>query len=94
MKKKAKQPVILETPILNAGMSFGALSREAKMALAKASALVAGKPIALKFVGGRIFWMNRRDAIFFSKNDRLYIRISGKVCLIFLIMLRYIIILF
>jgi glutamate synthase domain-containing protein 2 len=40
--KKAKQPVILETPILNAGMSFGALSREAKMALAKASALVGG----------------------------------------------------
>jgi len=35
--KTAKQPVILKTPILNAAMSYGALSREAKMALALAS---------------------------------------------------------
>lgn len=40
--KKAKQPVIAHTPILNAGMSFGALSREAKLALAKGSAIVGG----------------------------------------------------
>lgn len=35
--KIAQQPVILKTPILNAAMSYGALSREAKMALALAS---------------------------------------------------------
>ena len=38
--KTARRPIIAQTPILNAGMSFGALSREAKMALAKASAMV------------------------------------------------------
>lgn len=37
--KTAKQPVLLKTPILNAAMSYGALSKEAKMALALASAL-------------------------------------------------------
>jgi glutamate synthase domain-containing protein 2 len=35
--KTAKKPVILKTPILNAAMSYGALSKEAKMALALAS---------------------------------------------------------
>lgn len=40
--KKAQKPIIADTPILNAGMSFGALSREAKMALAKGSAMVSG----------------------------------------------------
>lgn len=35
--KTAQQPVILKTPILNAAMSYGALSKEAKMALALAS---------------------------------------------------------
>lgn len=35
--KAAQQPVILKTPILNAAMSYGALSKEAKMALALAS---------------------------------------------------------
>ncbi len=38
--KTTRQPIITRTPILNAGMSFGALSREAKMSLAKASAMV------------------------------------------------------
>ena len=37
--KTAEKPITTETPILNAGMSFGALSLEAKMALAKASSL-------------------------------------------------------
>jgi len=40
--KQAKKPITLETPVLNAAMSFGALSREAKMALAKASTLAGG----------------------------------------------------
>ena len=40
--KKASQPIIASIPILNAAMSFGALSKEAKMALAKASSLVGG----------------------------------------------------
>ena len=40
--KQAEQPIIAKIPVLNAGMSFGALSREAKMALAKASAIVGG----------------------------------------------------
>lgn len=35
--KAAQQPIILKTPILNAAMSYGALSKEAKMALALAS---------------------------------------------------------
>lgn len=38
--KTAKQPVHLQTPILNAAMSYGALSKEAKMALALASTSV------------------------------------------------------
>jgi glutamate synthase domain-containing protein 2 len=37
--KTAGQPVLLQTPILNAAMSYGALSKEAKMALALASSL-------------------------------------------------------
>jgi len=40
--KASSHPITVKTPILNAGMSFGALSREAKMALAKASSLVGG----------------------------------------------------
>jgi len=40
--KVSPHPITVKTPILNAGMSFGALSREAKMALAKASHLVGG----------------------------------------------------
>ncbi len=35
--KTAQQPIVLNTPILNAAMSYGALSKEAKMALALAS---------------------------------------------------------
>ncbi len=37
--ERSKHPLQLETPILIAAMSFGALSKEAKIALAKASAL-------------------------------------------------------
>ena len=37
--KEAGQPIRLKTPILNAAMSYGALSKEAKMALALASSL-------------------------------------------------------
>jgi len=37
--KTAKKPIILKTPILNAAMSYGALSKEAKIALARASTL-------------------------------------------------------
>jgi len=40
--KASSHPITVKTPILNAGMSFGALSREAKIALAKASSLVGG----------------------------------------------------
>ncbi len=40
--KASSHPIAVKGPILNAGMSFGALSREAKMALAKASSLVGG----------------------------------------------------
>ena len=36
--KIAQHPIVLKTPILNAAMSYGALSKEAKMALALASA--------------------------------------------------------
>lgn len=36
---KAKQPLVLQTPVYVSHMSFGALSRETKMALAKGSAL-------------------------------------------------------
>jgi glutamate synthase domain-containing protein 2 len=35
--KSSKKPVEIETPVIVAAMSFGALSREAKIALAKAS---------------------------------------------------------
>ena len=37
--KNAKKPMILESPVYISHMSFGALSREAKIALAKGSAL-------------------------------------------------------
>lgn len=37
--KNSKKPIKLETPIVIGGMSFGALSKEAKIALAKASNL-------------------------------------------------------
>ncbi len=37
--KKAKRPVVLEMPILIGAMSFGALSMEAKMAIAKGASL-------------------------------------------------------
>ena len=37
--KNAKKPLILENPVYVSHMSFGALSREAKIALAKGSAL-------------------------------------------------------
>ena len=37
--KKSQHPIQLQTPILNAAMSYGALSKEAKMALASASSL-------------------------------------------------------
>jgi glutamate synthase domain-containing protein 2 len=37
--KKSKKPIELETPIVFGAMSFGALSKEAKIALAKASSL-------------------------------------------------------
>lgn len=40
--KQAQKPIIARTPILNAGMSFGALSKEAKMALAKGAAMAGG----------------------------------------------------
>jgi glutamate synthase domain-containing protein 2 len=36
----AKNPLVVETPILIGGMSFGAISKEAKIALAKGSAMV------------------------------------------------------
>src|SRR5665647_2344959 len=35
--KSSKKPINLETPIMISGMSFGALNREQKIALAKAS---------------------------------------------------------
>lgn len=38
-KRFATKPLVIETPIMIAGMSYGALSKEAKMALAKATAL-------------------------------------------------------
>jgi glutamate synthase domain-containing protein 2/rubredoxin len=37
--KFAKQPMVLETPLMVSHMSYGALSKEAKMALAKGSAM-------------------------------------------------------
>ena len=36
----AENPLVIETPVMIAGMSFGALSKNAKIALAKASSLV------------------------------------------------------
>ena len=36
----AKKPLVVETPILISGMSYGALSKEAKIAMAKATAIV------------------------------------------------------
>lgn len=36
----AKKPLIIETPVMIAGMSYGALSKEAKIALSKATQLV------------------------------------------------------
>ncbi|MFZ5974112.1 MAG: FMN-binding glutamate synthase family protein [Bacillota bacterium] len=39
-KRFAKKPLIIETPVMIAGMSYGALSKEAKIALAKASSIV------------------------------------------------------
>ena len=36
---RAKQPLVLENPVYISHMSFGALSREAKIALAKGSAM-------------------------------------------------------
>ncbi|MDF7801192.1 glutamate synthase-related protein [Pontiellaceae bacterium B1224] len=38
--KKAKKPMVLETPLMVSHMSYGALSKEAKMALAKGSGMV------------------------------------------------------
>ncbi len=38
--RHARKPLVLETPVLIGGMSYGALSKEAKIALAKGSALV------------------------------------------------------
>lgn len=39
-KRYAKKPITIETPVMIAGMSYGALSKEAKIALAKATRLV------------------------------------------------------
>jgi glutamate synthase domain-containing protein 2 len=36
----AKKPLVIETPVMIAGMSFGALSKEAKIALSKATSIV------------------------------------------------------
>lgn len=36
----AKKPLVIETPIMIAGMSYGALSKEAKIAMAKATKIV------------------------------------------------------
>ncbi|KAF5089250.1 glutamate synthase-related protein [Methanobacterium aggregans] len=38
--RNAENPLVMETPVLIAGMSFGALSKECKLALAKGSTLV------------------------------------------------------
>ena len=48
--KHAKKPLILENPVYISHMSFGALSREAKIALAKGSAL--GKSAMCSGEGG------------------------------------------
>jgi len=39
-KRFAKEPLVVETPILISGMSYGALSKEAKIAMAKATSIV------------------------------------------------------
>lgn len=39
-KRYAKNPLIIETPIMISGMSYGALSKEAKIAMAKATDIV------------------------------------------------------
>jgi len=39
-KRIAKEPLVIETPIMISGMSYGALSKEAKIALAKATSIV------------------------------------------------------
>ena len=39
-KRIAKEPLTIETPIMISGMSYGALSKEAKIALAKATSIV------------------------------------------------------
>jgi glutamate synthase domain-containing protein 2 len=39
-KRFAKEPLVIETPIMISGMSYGALSKEAKIALAKATSIV------------------------------------------------------
>ncbi|MEW5725404.1 MAG: FMN-binding glutamate synthase family protein [Thermodesulfobacteriota bacterium] len=39
-KRFAKNPLVLETPIMVSGMSYGAISKEAKIALAKATRIV------------------------------------------------------
>ncbi|MGD8388747.1 MAG: FMN-binding glutamate synthase family protein [Desulfobacteraceae bacterium] len=39
-KRFAKNPLVIETPIMISGMSYGALSKEAKIALAKATDIV------------------------------------------------------
>ncbi|MDP1552808.1 MAG: glutamate synthase-related protein, partial [Methanobacteriaceae archaeon] len=36
----AKEPLVIQTPVLIAGMSFGALSKESKLAMAKGTSLV------------------------------------------------------
>ena len=38
--RTAKKPLIIETPVMISGMSYGALSKEAKIALAKATDIV------------------------------------------------------
>ena len=39
-KKSAKHPIKLDTPVYISGMSYGALSKSAKIALAKGAAMV------------------------------------------------------
>ena len=39
-KRYAKKPLVIETPVMIGGMSYGALSKEAKIALAKATSIV------------------------------------------------------
>ena len=53
----AKKPLVIETPIMISGMSYGALSKEAKTALAKATDIV----------GTRSFHMVRTAVCFQSR---------------------------